>query len=225
MRGGRSGTCTRAPAAAVNPFCSAAPATARTCSRATPISSAGWWNGSDERCYDLEFRDCISMSRESLIFGIAGAFFGVLVGWIIGSQQGGAARPGPAAAVTQTGSAQGQKQQTAAPLDESRAASLKQTADRDPRDSRTRTELGNLYFDAEHFDEAARWYQEALKIDPRNVSVSTDLGISYYYMNQPDRALAQFDRSLAIDARHAKTLLNIGIVRAYAKEDLAGAVK
>ena len=31
------------------------------------------------------------MSRDSVIFGIAGVFFGILVGWIIGSQQGGGA--------------------------------------------------------------------------------------------------------------------------------------
>jgi tetratricopeptide (TPR) repeat protein len=44
-------------------------------------------------------------------------------------------------------------------------------------------------------------------------------------MSQPDRALAQFDRSLAIDPRHTKTLLNQGIVRAFGKDDLAGAAQ
>ncbi len=166
------------------------------------------------------------MSRDSLIFGIAGVFFGILVGWIIGSQQGTAARqaaavPQPAAAP----SAPPEGQRTAAPLDESRAANLRQTAEREPRDARVRAELGNVYFDAERFQDASRWYEESLKIDPNNVNASTDLGISYYYMNQPDRALAQFDRSLALDPRHAKTLLNVGIVRAYAKDDLAGAVQ
>ena len=87
---------------------------------------------------------------------------------------------------------------------------------------RVRLELGNLYFDAERFEDAARWYEQALAIEPRNVNASTDLGISYYYMNQPDRALQQFDRSLAIDPRHTKTLLNVGIVRAFGKDDLAG---
>jgi tetratricopeptide (TPR) repeat protein len=163
------------------------------------------------------------VSRESVIFGVAGVFFGILVGWISGSQQDAAPRtPPPAQQTTQRPAPQGQS--TAAPLDESRAAALKQTADRDARDARTRIELANLYYDAERFDDAARWYEDALKIEPRNVSASTDLGISYYYMNQPDRALAQFDRSLAIDPRHAKTLLNIGIVRAYGKDDLQGAV-
>ena len=167
------------------------------------------------------------MSRDSVLFGIAGVFFGVLVGWIIGSQQAPVARPTAATAqpsadqAAQTPS----RQQTAAPLDERRAASLKEAANRDPKDGGSRIELGNLYFDSERFSEASQWYEEALKVDPRNVSVSTDLGISYYYLNQPDRALAQFDRSLGLDPSHAKTLLNIGIVRAYGKDDLPGAVK
>ena len=55
--------------------------------------------------------------------------------------------------------------------------------------------------------------------------MSTDLGVAYYYTNQPDRALAQFDQSLAIDPKHIKTLLNVGIVRAFGKQDLAGAGK
>ena len=82
-----------------------------------------------------------------------------------------------------------------------------------------------MYFDAERFQDAAEWYEAALRIDPKNVNASTDLGIAYYYMNQPDKALAQFDRSLAVDPSHAKTLLNIGIVRAFGKQDLKGATE
>ena len=162
------------------------------------------------------------MQKESLIFGVAGAFFGLLVGWIVGSQQAGP-RVAPAPTATQA-SAPGQTQAPPA-LDESRAAALRSAAERNPRDAETRVQLGNLYFDAERFDEAVRWYEDALKIDPRNVNASTDLGISYYYMNQPDRALAQFDRSLAIDPKHSKTLLNVGIVRAFGKQDLEGAAQ
>jgi tetratricopeptide (TPR) repeat protein len=165
------------------------------------------------------------VSRESIIFAVAGTFFGILVGWIIGSQQADGRRPAPAPSAPAAQQAPAPRQQTAAPLDEARVASLRQSADRDPRDARIRIELGNVYFDSERFDEAARWYEQALQIEPRNVNASTDLGISYYYMNQPDRALAQFERSLTIDPSHAKTLLNVGIVRAYGKDDLEGAVK
>ena len=154
------------------------------------------------------------------MFGVAGIFFGLLVGWIIGSQQ---AAPAPAAAPAAAATAA--PAQTAPALDEARASALRATADRDPRDAETRIQLGNLYFDAERFEEATRWYEQAVQIAPKNVNASTDLGITYYYTNQPDRALAQFDRSLAIDPNHSKTLLNVGIVRAFGKQDLEGAAK
>ena len=162
------------------------------------------------------------MRKESVVFGIAGIFFGVLVGWIIGSQQAAGVAPAAAAAPAQAAAPAAQSPPV---FDESRAAALKVTADRSPADVETRVQLGNLYFDAERYDEATRWYEAAIKIDPKNVNASTDLGIAYYYSNQPDRALAQFDRSLQIDPKHAKTLLNIGIVRAFGKQDLDGAEK
>jgi tetratricopeptide (TPR) repeat protein len=164
--------------------------------------------------------------RESVIFGIAGVFFGILVGWMLGSQQ--ASTTGTVPATTSAGApaAPGSGQaQTAAPLDEARAATLRAAAEKDRSDAATRVQLGNLYFDAERFPEATKWYEDALTADPKNVDASTDLGIAYYYMNQADRALAQFDRSLAIDPKHTKTLLNIGIVRAFGKQDLEGAAK
>lgn len=167
------------------------------------------------------------MHKESVVFGVAGVFFGVLVGWIIGTQQSAGVRPSPAPAAAAAGQAAAadQPQQPAPPLDESRAAALKVTAERSPKDAETRVLLGDLYFDAERYSEAIRWYEAALEVEPKNINASTDLGIAYYYSNQPDRALAQFDRSLQIDKSHSKTLLNIGIVRAFGKQDLDGAAQ
>lgn len=167
------------------------------------------------------------MPRESLVFGLAGVFFGLLVGWIVGSQQ--AAPAGPAAARQQQAQAAGTPAQadgrTPAPLDEKRASELKAAADRNPSDAQSRVLLGNLYFDADRYAEAARWYEDSLTVNPKNPDASTDLGIAYYYQNQPDRALAQFERSLEIDPKHTKTWLNMGFVRAFGKEDLDGAAK
>jgi tetratricopeptide (TPR) repeat protein len=162
-----------------------------------------------------------SVSREAVVFGIAGVFFGILVGWMIGTQQPrDAAAAGPPAAPAQAAAPQAQ---TAAPFDEARAAALRAAIEKNPRDAESRVQLGDLYFDSERFAEATQWYEDALKVDPRNANASTDLGIAYYYMNQADRALAQFERSLAIDPKHTKTLLNIGIVKAFGKQDLDGA--
>jgi tetratricopeptide (TPR) repeat protein len=163
------------------------------------------------------------VSKDALGLGVAGVLFGLLVGWIIGSQHAAPAVPPPAAAATQPAGGQAAGQQAPPPLDESRAAALASTAQQNPNDEATRVQLGNMYFDAERYQEAANWYQQALAINPKDINASTDLGIAFYYMNEPDRALAQFDKSLSIDPRHAKTLLNVGIVRAFGKQDLRGA--
>ena len=163
------------------------------------------------------------MRKDSVVFGVAGIFFGLLVGWIIGSQQ--ATTVPPAAAPAAATRANAAPAQSAPALDEARVSALRSAAERNPRDADTRVQLGNLYFDAERFEEAVKWYEDAVRIAPQDVNASTDLGISYYYTNQPDRALAQFQRSLAIDPKHSKTLLNVGIVRAFGKQDLEGAAK
>jgi tetratricopeptide (TPR) repeat protein len=167
------------------------------------------------------------MRRDSIVSAVAGVFFGLLVGWIIGSQQN-AVRPGGSPAPTQAAAPAGPAASStppAAPLDENRARALQARAESNAQDAPARAELANLYFDAERYQEAIRWYEDALRIDPKNVDASTDLGVAYYYLNQPDRALQQLDHSLSIDAKHTKTLLNQGIIRAFGKQDLEGAVK
>jgi tetratricopeptide (TPR) repeat protein len=163
------------------------------------------------------------MKADAIGFGIAGIAFGLIAGWVIGSQQAiirSTAAPQAAAAAPPAAA-------PAAPpapaLDESKAAALKSTAEREPRNADARAQLGNLYFDAERYADAITWYNEALKLEPNDADISTDLGVSYYYTNQPDRALQQFEHSLKVDPKHVKTLLNVGVVRAFGKQDLAGA--
>jgi cytochrome c-type biogenesis protein CcmH/NrfG len=164
------------------------------------------------------------MKPDSIAFGVAGVVFGLLAGWIIGSQQAtlGTATA-PAAAAAAPASAPVTSTPAPAVLDESRVRALQTVAEQQPANAQPRVELGNLYFDAERYTDAIKWYSDAFRIDPKDVNVSTDLGVSYYYTNQPDLALQQFDESLKIDPKHTKTLLNMGIVRAFGKQDLTGA--
>jgi cytochrome c-type biogenesis protein CcmH/NrfG len=164
------------------------------------------------------------MKRDSLVFAVSGMFFGLIVGWIIGTQQAGPLRPAAQQAPTQVSTPQPvQSGQPPAVLDEVRVRALEAAAQARADDAAVRVELGNMYYDANRFPEAIRWYEEAVAIDPKNVSASTDLAVAYYYTDQVDRSLAQFAKSLEVDPKHAKTLLNLGIVRAFGKQDLEGA--
>ena len=163
------------------------------------------------------------MRADSIAFALSGILFGVIVGWILGSQQ--ASPPGPVAAAPAATAAEApaQGRPPAPPLDEARLKTLIAAAGSAPTDPAPRVQLGNLYFDAERYTDAVQWYEDALRLQPKDANVSTDLGVAYYYVNQPDKAIEQFERSLKIDPAHTKTMLNMGIVKAFGKQDLAGA--
>jgi tetratricopeptide (TPR) repeat protein len=162
------------------------------------------------------------MRAESIAFAVAGAVFGLIAGWIIGTQQ--ALIDPPASRAAETRAAQPASATPSAPvLDEAKVNAYRSVADKEPQNAAPRVQLGNLYFDAERYEDAIRWYSDALKLDAKDVDVSTDLGVSYYYTNQPDKALAQFEQSLKLNPTHTKTILNVGIVKAFGKQDLQGA--
>lgn len=167
------------------------------------------------------------MKLESVIYAIAGVLFGLITGWIIGSQQA-AMGPRPSTPVAESAppaASSGAVPGTPAPaiLDEGQVQALRNVADRDPKNAVARAQLGNLYYDAGRFTDAIKWYSESLEINPKDVNVSTDLGVSYYYNNQPDLAIKQLEHSLQVDPKHTKALLNMGVVRAFGKQDLKGA--
>ena len=166
------------------------------------------------------------MKAESIVFAIAGSLFGLIVGWILGSQQtlstNRAAPPVTEQAAAPTGGAPPSQPPA---LDQNRVQALTTSAENNPKDPEPRIQLGNVYFDAERYTDAIAWYESALALTPTDSNVSTDLGVAYYYTNQADRAVKQFEHSLSVDPNHTKTLLNLGIVKAFGKQDLSGAAE
>jgi len=165
------------------------------------------------------------MRADAIVFGVAGSLFGLIIGWVLGTQNA-AGSAQVAAPVAQAAPATaGAPAQAPPPLDQTRVQALQTVAEGDPKNVESRVQLGNMFFDSEQYPQAIAWYEQAFALNPADPNVSTDLGVSYYYTNQPDRALAQFEKSLVADPRHIKTLLNVGIVRAFGKNDLPGAAK
>ena len=167
------------------------------------------------------------MKADSIVFAVAGMCFGVILGWVIATQQVGG-RPVPAAAAQAAAPGAAPGAGTPAqppPLDEAKVQGLSTILQSDPKNAGAAVQLANTYFDAERYTDAIKWYEQALAVKPSDPNASTDLGVSYYYTGQTDRALEQFDKSLKLDPKHTKTLLNQGIVLAFGKRDLSAAAE
>jgi tetratricopeptide (TPR) repeat protein len=161
------------------------------------------------------------MKAESIAFAVAGMCFGVILGWVLATQDAGRSSTAPPAAAPATTAPPAQNQPP--PLDQGKVQQLQAAIAKDPGNAANYAQLGNAYFDAQQWPSAIDSYERSLKLNPNDPDVSTDLGVSYYQTNRSDEALAQFEHSLKINPRHAKTLFNKGVVLAFGKEDLRAA--
>jgi tetratricopeptide (TPR) repeat protein len=149
------------------------------------------------------------MRRDTLVFTAAGALFGLVLGYMVASWD---VVPRPAAVATVAAAPAPRAAGTAKPVanpDEAKA--LEALAARQPSNVPVRVELGNLHMDAERWDEAVRWYREALALDPSRPDVQTDLGACLVSSGKPEEALAEFDRALQAKPDYKNALYNKGI--------------
>jgi tetratricopeptide (TPR) repeat protein len=150
------------------------------------------------------------MRRDTLVFTVAGILFGLVVGYMAASWD---VVPRPAAVVAAPGARAGAPAGAppSARLNPDEVEALTALAARQPGDAAVRVELGNLHMDAERWDEAVRWYREALAVNPGLADTITDLGACLVSAGRPQEALPEFERVLQADPGHRNALYNKGI--------------
>jgi len=154
----------------------------------------------------------------TIVTGVAGVMFGIIVGYMLGVSQPGVGLSPVTAVSAQTSTA------TPPPVNEQELQSFKNVLASDPKNVQANIEIANRLYDAQRYADAIPYYQQAFTLDPKNVNVSTDLATALYYAGRADDALTQFDKSLALDPAHGQTLFNLGIVKRDAKNDPHGAI-
>ena len=164
------------------------------------------------------------MKREPMVFAVAGMIFGFVLGYMaagLGDQPSSDPRPRPVAdasartvpnaAAAPGGAAADGHDHPVGPADPDEVRTLENLATRDKQNVQVRIELGNLHMDHAQYDEAARWYREALALKPANNDVRVDLGASLLNLGRGPDALAEFDQALKNDPGHKKALFNKGL--------------
>jgi tetratricopeptide (TPR) repeat protein len=143
------------------------------------------------------------MRRDTVVFGLAGVVFGFVAGYMSAGWSRPAAAIAEAPATTPAA--------PAASLDPNEARALEALAGRDPNDVVVRVELGNLYMDHQRWDEAIKWYREALVLDPGLTNILNELGACLVQSGRFAEGLAAFDEALAQDATDRNALYNRGL--------------
>ena len=165
------------------------------------------------------------MKREPMVFAVAGMIFGFVLGYMaagFGDAPSSDVRPRPGAdasarpaldaATAAGGSAPATGQdRPVGPADPDEVRTLENLAAREKQNVQVRIELGNLLMDHAQYEDASRWYREALALKPADNDVRVDLGASLLNLGRGPEALAEFDQALKTDPGHKKALFNKGL--------------
>jgi len=93
-----------------------------------------------------------------------------------------------------------------------RIITLKAAVKKNPKSVKDLTELGNLYYDEQEYQNAVNYYEQVIKLDPKKYDVMTDLGASYYALKQNDKALSILQQVTMEQPDQAMAWFNMGIV-------------
>ena len=169
-------------------------------------------------------------STQAYVLSVICLLVGVAIGYLA---RGSAAPPNnassqarmdPGEALPASGAAQQPTPDQLRHIADTQAEPLLKQLKSDPKNSALLYQIGNLYYDAQLYQEAVKYYQQSLEIDPKGTDVRTDMATAYHLMGQPDRAIQEYDAVLKIDGKHANALFNEGMVKWQDKTDLSGAI-
>ena len=162
------------------------------------------------------------MRRENAIFFVSGLIFGVLVGYFV--FQSVIQAPGTASAGINATSSRVPTQEQPG-LDHEEVARLEAVAEQNPEDAEIRAQIGAIYMQGNHLQEAVRWLGESIEIDDGNLEVRNHLAISLTGLGRVDEAVSEYRSALAVEPSHPASLLGLGRVLLLGKNDIRGGIE
>jgi cytochrome c-type biogenesis protein CcmH/NrfG len=107
---------------------------------------------------------------------------------------------------------------------DAKAAPLLARLKKDPNNTALLDQVGAIYHSTHQFNQAAAYYEKAVRVDSKNVAMRTKLAISLYRSDDVDGAIAQLDQALSYDPKDVNALFDLGMIRLQGKQDSKGAL-
>lgn len=158
------------------------------------------------------------MTKNSWLFLVGGLMIGLVLGYILAERQ--AVPPAvslapPSAAPAAPASRQSTVQKpvsSSATEVERQLGEIRSLLAKNPGDARLLVAQGNVYFDAQRWEEARLSYEEAVETIPGDPDVLTDLAVVYRNIGRPERALEILDQVVEAAPEHWQAVYNRVIV-------------
>ena len=107
-----------------------------------------------------------------------------------------------------------------------RIQSLENTIKTDPKDVKTLTELGQLYFETGDVDKAQVAFKAALELEPNNAALHNGLGIAYFWTGKTQEAIAEYRKSMEIDPSSPEAYYFLALTLSHSQpSDIPGAIE
>lgn len=102
---------------------------------------------------------------------------------------------------------------------------LQDQVQKDPKNVKALTELGDLLFDMQQYARAADTYNSALDLAPNDANVRTDLALSYFYQGMTKTAIKEFRQAIQTDPNKIEARFNLALALSHSSPpDVEGAI-
>jgi cytochrome c-type biogenesis protein CcmH/NrfG len=105
-----------------------------------------------------------------------------------------------------------------------RVAPLLEQLKNNPNDTKTLAEVGQDYFVAKQFNDAATYFNKVVEIKP-TAQAWTNVASAYYYGGAGEKAIEALNQALKIDPKFGNGLYNLGMLKWLVEGDTKGAIE
>lgn len=168
------------------------------------------------------------MNKENILFGLVGLLLGCIVGFLFANSlnqsepQMASLPSAPTSAVgnspqnqnlppdhPQVGGAAAAQQMSGAPLPE--VAEALKNAESQPNDFKAQSDVGDLYYQIQNFEQAAKFYEKASKIHPDSIEALVKTGNAYFDAENYETAEKWYTAALAKNPDDVNVRTDLGL--------------
>lgn len=119
----------------------------------------------------------------------------------------------PAVSMGQSANPSAGASATPTPVDAAKVAALEAKLKSNPKDIDSMAQLGDIYFAAEKYTDAAKWRQKMVDLSPKDTDLLLATGVAYLNAGDFKNAEDRWTKAITIDPKKTEAYYNLGFLQ------------